>query len=190
VPTAPDELPIGTRLTAQLQTPISTKVTPAGTLFTAALIADVTRHGRVLLPAGAIVHGRITQIHGGRRIGGASAIRLQPDSVSLPDGATYRLDAEVSDLDHFQDSHVNPEGAIVANSHGKTAGIIVGATTGTAVIAGAMLGGGVGAVVGLGVGAGIGTVVWLKQDHQQTLEPGTEIVFALNGPLHLSPAVH
>jgi hypothetical protein len=190
VPTGPDELPIGTRLIAQLQTPISTRITPAGTLFTAALIADVMHHGRVLLPAGAIIHGRITQIHGGRRIGGASAIRMQPDTVILTDGASYRLDAEVSDLDHFQDSHVNSEGAIVANSHGKSTGIIIGATTGTAVVAGAMLGGGVGAVVGLGVGAGIGTIVWLKQDHQQTLEPGTEIVFALNGPLHVSPAAH
>ena len=190
VPSGPSDLPIGTRLTAQLQTSISTKVTPAGTPFTAALIADVTHQGRVLLPAGAIVHGRITQIHGGRRIGGASAIRLQPDTVSLPDGATYRIDAEVSDLDHYQDSHVNHEGTIVANSHAKTAGIIVGATTGTAVVAGAMIGGGIGAVVGLGVGAGIGTVVWLKQDHQQTLDPGTEIVFALNGPLQVSPVAH
>jgi hypothetical protein len=187
VPTGPNELPIGTRLTAQLQTPISTKVTPAGTLFTAALIEDVTHNGRVLLPAGSTVRGRITQIRGGRRISGASSIRLQPDTVSLPDGASYRLDAEVSDLDHYQDSHVNHEGTIVANGHGKRAGIILGATTGTAVVAGAMIGGGIGAVVGLGVGAGIGTVVWLRQDHQQTLDPGTEIVFALNGPLQVSP---
>jgi len=187
VHTGPNDLPIGTRLTAQLQTPISTKVTLAGTAFTAALISDVMHQGRVLLPTGSIVHGRVTQIHGGHRISGASAIRLQPDSVSLPDGATYRIDAEVSDLDHFQDSHVNHEGTIVANGHGKTTGIIIGATTGTAVVAGAMLGGGVGAVAGLAVGAGIGTVIWLKQDHQQTLDPGTEIVFALNGPLHLSP---
>jgi hypothetical protein len=188
VHTGPNDLTIGTRLTAQLQTPISTKVTPAGTPFTAALIADVMHQGRVLLPTGSIVHGRITQIRGGRRIGGTSAIRLQPDTVSLPDGSTYRLDAEVTDLDHFQDSHVNHEGTIVANGHGKTTGIIIGATTGTAIVAGAMLGGGVGAVAGLAVGAGIGTVIWLKQDHQQTLDPGTEIVFALNGPLHVSPA--
>jgi hypothetical protein len=188
VPSGPNDLPIGTRLAAQMQTEISTKVTPAGTAFTAALIADVMHQGRVLLPAGSTVHGRITQIHGGRRIGGASAIRLQPDTVSLPDGTTYRLDAEVSDLDHFQDSHVNREGTIVANGHGKTAAIVLGATTGTAVVAGAMLGGGVGAVVGLGIGAGAGVVWWLKQDHQQTLPQGTEIVFCLNGPLHVSPA--
>ena len=187
VHTGPNELPIGTRLIAQLQTPISTKVTPVGTAFTAAIIADVMHQGRVLLPTGSILHGRITQIHGGHRISGASAIRLQPDSVSRPDGSTYRIDAEVSDLVHFQDSHVNSEGVIVAKGHGKSTGILIGATTGTAVIAGAMLGGGVGAVAGLAVGAGIGTVIWLKQDHQQTLAPGTEIVFGLNSPLHVSP---
>ena len=190
VPTGPDDLPIGTRLTAQMQNEISTKVTPAGTAFTASLIADVMHQGRVLLPVGSTVHGRITQIHGGRRIGGASAIRLQPDTISLPDGTTYRIDAEVSDLDHYQDSHVNREGAIVSNSHGKTDAIVLSATTGTAVVAGAMLGGGVGAVVGLGIGAGAGVVWWLKQDHQQTLPQGTEIVFALDGPLHVSPVIH
>jgi len=190
VPTGPNDLPIGTRIAAQMQTEISTKVTPAGTPFTAALISDVMHQGRVLLPTGSIVHGRITQIHGGRRIGGASAIRLQPDTVSLPDGTTYRIDAEVSDLDHYQDSRVNREGTIVANNHGKTAAIVIGATTGTAVVAGAMLGGGVGAVVGLGIGAGAGVVWWLKQDRQQTLPQGTEIVFCLNGPLHVGPAAN
>ena len=185
VPVGPHELPIGTTLKTTLQTPISTKDTLAGTHFTAALAADITRNGRVLLPAGSLIHGRITQIHGGRRIGGAAAIRLQPDDVTLPDGTTYHLLAEVSNLDHFQDSHVNGEGTILANTHGKATASILGATTGTAVIAGAMIGGGVGAVVGLGVGAGAATVWWLKQDRQQTLPEGTEIIFCLNNSLKL-----
>jgi hypothetical protein len=51
-----------------------------------------------------------------------------------------------------------------------------------------MIGGGVGAVVGLAVGAGAGTVLWLRQDRQQSLPEGTEIVFSLNEPLILRPA--
>jgi hypothetical protein len=190
VPVGPNDLPIGTRLKGILQQPISTQTTRAGSRFMAALTQDLKRNGVVFLPAGSMVYGRITQIHGGRRISGPSAIRLQPESVSLPDGTTYKLIAEVTDLDHFEDSHVNSEGTIVGNVHPGTTAAAVGLTTTTAVIAGAVIGGGVGAVVGLGVGAGVATVWWLKHDRQQELPSGTEIVFTLNNPLHINPATH
>jgi hypothetical protein len=189
VRSGPNELPIGTRITALLDTPISTRITPAGSHFTATLATPVMHDGRVLLPSGTLISGRITQIHGGRRISGASAIRLQPDSLVLPNHATYRLNAEVTDLDHFKDSHVNSEGTITNNSNKLTGAAAIGLTTGSATIAGAILGGGVGAVVGAGIGAGIGTVWWLRQDHQQTLPEGTEIVFNLNDSLEIGPGM-
>lgn len=190
VPLGPNDLPIGTHLRATIQQPISTKTTPAGTRFTAALSTDITRNGVVFLPAGSVVYGRISQIHGGRRISGPSAIRLQPDSVSLPDGTTYKLNADVTDLDNFNDSHVNGEGTIVGNVHPGTTAAAVGFTTTSAVVAGAVIGGGVGAVVGLGVGAGVAGVWWLKHDRQQELPTGTNIVFTLNTPLQINPATH
>lgn len=186
VPSGPNELPIGTRIVAQLNDTISTKETPAGTLFVAALATGIMHQGHVLLPAGTLVRGRITQIHGGRRISGASAIRLQPDEVILPDQSIYRMNAEVVDLDHFKGSHVGHEGTIVNNSNPKATLAILGGTTATTAVAGAVIGGGVGAVVGAGIGAGVGTVWWLRQDHQQTLPSGTEIVFGLNEPLVIS----
>ncbi len=190
VPLGPNDLPIGTHLRATIQQPISTRTTPAGTRFTAALSTDITRNGVVFLPAGSVVYGRISQIHGGRRISGPSAIRLQPDSVSLPDGTTYKLNADVTDLDNFNDSHVNGEGTIVGNVHPGTTAAAVGFTTTSAVVAGAVIGGGVGAVVGLGVGAGVAGVWWLKHDRQQELPTGTNIVFTLNTPLQINPATH
>jgi hypothetical protein len=188
VPSGPNELPIGTRIVAHLNDTISTKETPAGTLFVAALSTDIMHQGHVLLPAGTLVRGRITQIHGGRRISGASAIRLQPDEVILPNQSIYRMNAEVVDLDHFKGSHVGREGTIVNNSNPKATLAILGGTTATSAIAGAVIGGGVGAVVGAGIGAGVGTVWWLRQDHQQTLPAGTEVVFGLNEPLVIGPA--
>jgi hypothetical protein len=188
-PVGPNALPIGATLKATLQQPISTETTAAGTRFTAALSSDVARNGMVLLPAGSLVYGRITHIHGGLRIGGPSAIRLHPDSVSLPDGTTYTLHAEVTDLDHAA-SHVNPEGTIVGNTNPAQTAAAVGLTTTSAVVAGAMIGGGVGAVVGLGVGAGAATIWWLRRDRQQELPTGTEIVFTLNTPLQCNPATH
>jgi hypothetical protein len=190
VPVGPNELPIGARLPATLQQPISTQTTLQGARFTATLSADVSRNGVVLLPSGSIVYGRITHIHGGRRISGPSAIRLQPESVSLPDGTVYPMRAEVTDLDHYADSHVNEEGTIVGNTHPGQTVATVGLTTTAAVVAGAVIAGPVGAGVGLGVGAGVATVWWLKHDRQQELPSGTQIVFTLNTPLQLNPTAH
>ena len=190
VPIGPNELPIGTTLKATLQEPIATKTTAARSRFTAALSSDVTRNGVVFLPRGSIVYGRISEIHGGRRISGPSSIRLQPDSVSLPDGTTYKINADVTDLDNFNDSHVNSEGTIVGNVHPGTTAAAVGFTTTSAVVAGAVIGGGVGAVVGLGVGAGVAGIWWLKHDRQQELPTGTEIVFTLDSSLQINPATH
>jgi len=190
VPVGPNELPIGTLLSGTLQQPISTKTTQPGTRFSATLSADVSRNGVVFLPAGSTVYGRISRIHGGRRISGPSAIRLQPTSVSLPDGTVYPIHADVTDLDHYASSHVNNEGTIVGNTHPGQTAAAIGLTTGSAVVVGALVGGGVGAVVGLGVGAGVATVWWLKHDRQQELPSGTSIVFTLNNPLQLAPTAH
>jgi hypothetical protein len=186
----PNELPAGTSMRGTLNASISTQQTHAGTPFSAVLVSDISRNGMVLIPAGSAVTGTITQVRGGRAIGGPAAIRLQPKTITLPDGTTYGIEAEVTDLDHFQGSHVNSEGTIVGNTNAKATAAALGLTTTSAVVAGAMMGGGVGAVVGLGVGAGLGTVWWFKHDRQQTLPEGTEIVFTLNSNLIVSPVAH
>ncbi|MFP5232672.1 MAG: hypothetical protein ACLGQX_08565 [Acidobacteriota bacterium] len=183
VPVGPNELPIGTPLNATLQEPISTQTTQSGSRFTARLKADVSYNGVVLLPAGSIVYGQVSHIHSG-----SAGIRLQPNSVSLPDGTVYPLRAEVTDLDHYAASHVDAEGTIVNNTHpGQTAAVVGLATTST-MVAGAMIAGGVGALVGLGVGAGAVTIWWLKHDRRQELPSGTPIVFTLDTPLHFYPS--
>jgi hypothetical protein len=190
VPVGPNELPIGSHLNGTLQQPISTQSTEPGSRFTATLSSDVSRNGVVLVPAGSIVYGRITRIHGGRRISGPSAIRLQTESISLPDGTTYPLRADVTDLDHYADSHVNSEGTIVGNTHAGETAAAVGLTTTAAVVVGAVVAGPVGAGVGLGVGAGASAIWWLKHDRQQELPTGTSIVFTLNTPLQLVATAH
>jgi hypothetical protein len=189
VPTGPNELPTGTLLRTHLQEAISTKVSRAGSRFSATLITDVTRDGKVFLPSGSTIHGRITEVRGGHRIGGPASIRLEARSVTLPDGTAYPLEAEVVDLGHFKDSHVNSEGTIVDNSHPKQALAVFGLTTGSAAATGALIGGGVGAVVGAGIGVGAGTIWWLKRDHQESLPMNTEIIFSLDDSMHFGPAL-
>jgi hypothetical protein len=145
------------------------------------------KHGRVMIPAGSTISGRITQVHSGRRVTGPAAIRLQPDIIKMPNGMAYELEADVIDLEHHQGAHVNQEGAIIGDGDTKQTAATFGATTGSGALIGAAVGGGVGAVVGAGIGAGVGTVIWLQRDHQETLASGTGIVFSLNHSLEITP---
>lgn len=189
VPDVPGQISLGTMLYAELQTPLSTTETHVGDTFLAELKRPVTQHGEVLLPIGSQIRGRISEVHGGRRITGQASIRLQPESITLPDGSTHPLHAEVAGLGEFSTYHVNAEGTIVGDEHPKAALTAVAVSTGGAAVAGAALGGPVGAVVGAGVGGGLGTIWWLKRDVQQELPAGTRLIFSLDEPFSAtSPA--
>ena len=186
-PDRPHELNAGTILRARLDQELNTEETRVGARFSAQLLAPAGRSGEVMLPAGSIIFGRVTKIHGGKRITGSAAIRLQPETVNLPDGTSYRLAATVSGLDGYTDSHINDEGTILAKNHPAVDAAALGLTTTGGAVAGAMIGGGVGAAVGAGIGAGVGTYMWLNRDHQEMLPSGTTILFSLDDPLTVTP---
>jgi hypothetical protein len=156
-------------------------------VFTAELTADAGHSGEVMLPAGSLIRGHVTSVHGGKRLTGGAAMHLRPETISLPDGTLYRLDAQVTDLNSTQDLRVNDEGTIVVRSNPKAAAAVVGAVTGTAAVAGAVVGGGVGAAVGAIAGASIATVVYLKREVQEILPAGTDVIFSLDEALTVTP---
>ncbi len=183
VPDVPGQVNEGTPLRARLQNPLSTQETKVGDTFLAELVQPVTQHGVVLIPVGAQIRGRISAVHGGRRLTGRASIRLQPDFITFPDGTSHRIHAELIDLDNFADAHVNSEGTVVGTEHTKATIAAIGLTTASAAAAGAIIGGGVGAGIGAAIGVGAGTVVWLRRDVQQELPVGTGLVFSLDEPL-------
>jgi hypothetical protein len=183
VPLRPNEVPTGTLLRTRIRETISTASTPLYTPFTAEVVAPMERDGRVVIPIGSVVHGRVTQVRGGRRISGTAAIHLLPESVTLPDGSQYTLHAQVADTDQTDVTKVDDEGTVLRRDHPLQTLTVMSATTGTAAVAGAVLGGGVGAVVGAGIGAGVSTVWWLKQDRQEEIPQDTGVTFTLVAPL-------
>jgi hypothetical protein len=187
-PYDPNALVEGTLLKARLVGLLSTESTQPGSHFIATLTENVLHDGRVILPVGASLEGRVTQVRNGKRISGGASIHLEPETVTLPDGTLYRLSARVIDVDTGRKTRVNDEGTIVGGSSTKGHVTTLAATTGGGAVAGAVLGGGVGAAVGAGIGAGVGTVLWLNQDRQQTLDEGTVLIFSLNRPMGLIPS--
>ncbi len=187
VPTREHELNRGTLLHARIREALNTQTTEEGSVFTAELTADVGREGEVMLPTGSLIRGHVTSVHGGKRISGGAAMHLRPESISLPDGTLYRLDAQVTDLNSTQDLRVNDEGTVVLRSHPKAAAAVVGGVTATAAVTGAVIGGGLGAAVGAVAGAGVATVIYLKREVQEVIPSGTDVIFALDQALVITP---
>jgi hypothetical protein len=185
VPEREGELREGTLLKVRLRERLSTTTTVAGTPFTAELVDPVMKSGRVILPEGSVVEGRVTEVHSGKRIAGAASMHLMPREVTLPDGTHYVLHATLIDTNQFSQSKVNSEGTLVRRDHPKETLAVVGGVTGAGAVTGAVIGGGVGAVVGASIGAGVSTVMWLKQDRQEALPKDSLLVFSLSTPMML-----
>jgi hypothetical protein len=181
-------LSVGTMIRARLVGDLSSESTKPGSHFVATLTRNVEHNGRVILPIGASLEGRVTEVRGGHRLGAAAAIHLEPETVTLPDGTLFHIGAQIIDLDAGHSTRVSSEGTILGNDHTTGHVVTLASTTGGGAIAGAVVGGPTGAAVGAGIGAGVGTVLWLRQDRHQTLPEGTELVFSLNRPMDLTPS--
>ena len=187
VPSRPGEVPDGTLVKVKLREDLSTLTTKPGSSFTAEVSEPVMREGQVVVPAGALLEGRVTWVRGGKRMGGAAAIHLEPRTVTLPDGSRYLLRARAIDTDSWDDTKVDSEGTILRKDHPKGTAATIGLSTGAAMAAGAEMGGVPGALIGAGVGAGISTVVWARQDRQADLPRDLGVVFCLTEPMRVTP---
>lgn len=177
----------GTLLKARLDSPLSTTETVVGSRFVAHITEDISNAGRVIFPVGTVLSGRVTEVRGGHRVGGSAAIHIEPEILTLPDGTVFRVAARVIDVDPSYHAHVTDEGTILGNQNGKGTLAALSLTTGGAAAAGGIIGGVPGAFIGAGIGAGAGAIWWLKQDTQQSISNGTQIVFSLTRPLELTP---
>jgi hypothetical protein len=187
VPERAGEIHEGTLLKARINEGLSTTSTLEGSPFTASLMEPIEKDGRVILPIGSTVEGRVTEVHSGRRISGRAALHLEVHDVTLPDGTHYVIHAQLIDTDQNDHSNVDSEGTLVRRDHPKQTLAAMSVATGGAAAAGAMMGGGVGALIGAGIGAGASTVLWLKQDRQEALPKDSLLVFSLTTPMILKP---
>jgi hypothetical protein len=186
VPEREGELSEGTLLKTRIRENLSTASTLPGTRFTAEVMEPVEKDGRVIIPIGSILEGKVTEVHGGRRITGAAALHLETRDVTLPDGTHYMVHAQLTDTSRSA-FKVDDEGTLKRKDRAKENIAVMSLTTGGAAAAGAVIGGGVGALVGAGLGAGVSTVMWLKQDRQATLLKDVRLTFCLTAPMILKP---
>jgi hypothetical protein len=187
VPSRPGELPEGTTIRMTIDQELRTGETEAGSDFTGRVSADVLSSGKVVIPQGAQVVGKVVRVTEGRRFGSPATIRVRPDVVILPDGSRYVLRAQV--ITTSTKSRVTDEGTLKPASRVKTNVIKETAGIGTGAVAGAIIGGAPGALVGSLIGAGVMTTNILVQHPASVNVPkDSTLTLSLTQPMSITPA--
>src|SRR5580693_3068082 len=182
-------VPAGTALMVKLETTLATFINKAGDPFQARLTQAVVLDGKTVIPAGARVEGRVTKVAEPRRISGKPTIGILPETLILPTGERFFLDATLVDTDAGRDTDVNQEGEFKGSGHDRRDQIEAGGGTAGGMLIGGLIGGPAGVLIGGVVGAGSTGAHWLSKHRSATLRSGTELTLELNRPLAMTPAV-
>src|ERR1700710_1666892 len=128
VPERAGELREGTLLRTKMMTALSTESTVTGSRFTAEVTEAIERNGRVIIPVGSILEGRVTEVHGGKRITGGALLHLETTNVTLPDGTHYIVHAQLIDTGKSE-FKVTDEGTLKKKGHAKETLAVMGGVT-------------------------------------------------------------
>ncbi len=182
-------VPAGTALMVKLETTLATFSSKAGDPFQARLTQAVVLNGKTLIPAGAMIEGRVTKVAEPRRISGKPTIGILAEALVLPTGERFFLDATLVNTNAGRDTDVNREGEFKGSGHDRRDQLEAGGGTAGGMLIGGLIGGPPGILIGGVVGAGSTGVHWLSKHRSATLRAGTELTLELNRPLAMAPAV-
>lgn len=187
VPT-PSELPIGTAIRMKLETPLSSRENREGDAFSGRVTEAVTVRGRTVIPAGASVTGRLARVSDPRRFSGSGSMRLMPESVMLPNGKAYAINASMVDTSTPKKLTVDDEGRIKSKSISPGDKIEMITGSGAGAIIGTIAGGGKGFLIGTMIGGGAAAVHWMSKKHPVEVPVGTELIMEINRPMLVATA--
>jgi hypothetical protein len=187
IPSSPNDLAEGTNIRVKLTDSLSTRNTTAGAPFKGEVTKDVYKDGRIIIPAGSELRGRVIAVSQGHHFGPAATLRLRPDVVILPDGTAYHLYGQVAGSE-APGTRTDSEGGIQPKSHLVKNAAEYGIGAGGGALMGAHFGGPTGALIGAGIGAGVVTAHLLMQHPDAAVLPeGAMVTFSLTEPMALTP---
>ncbi|HET9697105.1 MAG TPA: BON domain-containing protein [Terriglobales bacterium] len=166
-------VPSGTNLSVRLIDTIDSDRNQVGDTFRGTLDSPIYAEDQEVIPAGASVAGKVTQLENSGRFTGRPQIALELTSLSV-NGRNYNL----------QTNQYTKQGS----SQGSRTAKSVGGGAALGALIGAIAGGGKGAAIGAAVGAGAGGGVEAARGRQQIhLGSETRLNFSLANSISVAP---
>jgi hypothetical protein len=166
---------------------IHTKINQANDLVTARLLHAVYVKGRVALPSGSILDGRITMIRNSGHIHHPAELRLRFDSIVLPDGQAEPIAGVLSQIDESRklDLRIDAEGHLTGGRALSWKMLMGGVGLGSSGVIKAVASGATAVSMGLSFAgaAAIGYEILWPKGHEVNLPPQTHCLVRLNYPL-------
>ena len=179
-------LPEGTALKVKLENTIATFSSKSGDPFSGRVTEAVMLDGKTVIPVGTTVQGRVTRASEPRRVTGKPTIGIFPETVVLPSGERFMLNATLVDTSLRNGTDVNDEGQFKGKGHDGRDLSEIGMGTGGGMLVGGLIGGGKGMLIGGAVGATATVVHWLGKHNSAVLPAGTELVMELSRPMGMT----
>ncbi len=171
-------IPAGTQVPIALKQAISSKGSRDGDpVYAETTFPVVAPDGRVLVPAGTYVQGRITNIKRGGRFKGKAEVLMHFTTLIYPSGYTVLLPGSVERAPGVDKSSVkDQEGTIKSDSQtGEKVGAIA-TSAGSGALIGGITNGGKGALIGAGIGGAVGTAIaMLTRGNDIKMDAGTTL---------------
>lgn len=179
--TVTQTVPTGTTFAVRMNDQLSTGTSRVGDAFTATLTDPIVdAAGNVIVPAGAVVRGRVTAVAPSTRVGQTAALKLAFEAISFG-GESYPLQASVERADVQQSSRTSRTETAGKIAAGAAAGAILGQVLGRdteATLAGAAIGAAAGTAIAMGT-----------SDVDAVLPQGSEVVIRLDQPITVTKTV-
>ena len=162
-------LPAGTVVTVRLSSTVGSKISAKGDHFSATVATPVQVDGKVVLPKGAEVLGKVVEAMPQGRFKGAAVLRLVLETVTLNEDS---YDVQPSAVSRTQ------------TGKGKRTATMIGGGAGGGALIGGLAGGGKGALIGAALGAGAGTAGAAYTGEKEIVLPAeSALSFKLTEPL-------
>jgi hypothetical protein len=166
---APGTIPVGQEVDVRLGSTLSSETATVEQRFEATTVVDLVQNGRVLVPAGSVVHGVVSDVDKAGRIDRDGSLTLTFDRLRV-NGREREIRASATQI--FESRGIRAEGT--------TAG--VGAGVGGVV--GGIIGGVQGAIIGAVIGAG--GAIAATDGKDITLPAGSIIRLRMDSPVNIS----
>jgi hypothetical protein len=181
-------VPAEMEVSVQVLSGIHTLVSHVDDLVTAQLMQPVYVDGRVALPMGSLLDGRITVMRAAGRMHKPGELALRFEKITLPDGQARPISGIISGLEkpYPPDLHVDAEGHIIASHRMPWKSLFAGfAGIGTlgAVRAAAVGGATLAKILPIGSAAWIGYALMVPRGREVNVPPETRARVRLNYPV-------